>query len=268
MFKSERAIVTDVAGTTRDVVEARVVIGGVPARLLDTAGIRTTSDQVERMGVERSEAVALGSDVVVVVVSATDGWVEEDGDIVRRILGSPPTSVEDHGGWRASRGTQTSLATLAGPMAITEIQDEMYVAPAVARGPAILVVNKTDAAPAAGALPPAELVGRFDRVVATSAHNRKGFAELEAAVLALVGARSMAAEGQQWVVNQRQAEQLTRANEALERLAGSIDENLPVDFWTVDLRDAALALGSAAGGTDSVPEEVLSAIFSRFCIGK
>eukprot|EP00850_Spirogloea_muscicola_P007132 SM000035S13112 [mRNA] locus=s35:492809:496710:+ [translate_table: standard] len=269
--RSERAIVTDIAGTTRDVVEARVVIGGVPARLLDTAGIRATFDQVERMGVERSEAAALGADVVVVVVSATDGWLEEDGDIVRRILGLPPTSVEDHRGRRAGRagsGTRNSLATLAGPMAITETQEEVYVAPAVARGPAILLVNKTDAAPAAGAAPPAELVGCFDRIIATSAHTREGFAELEAAVLALVGAGSSAAEGQQWVVNQRQAEQLTRANEALERLAGSIDDNLPVDFWTVDLRGAALALGSAAGGADSVPEEVLSAIFSRFCIGK
>ena len=78
---------------------------------------------------------------------------------------------------------------------------------------------------------------------------------------------SQLAEGSAgWAVNLRQAEALTRAREALENVQQSIRDQMPLDFWTIDLRGAATALGEVNG--DEVAEEVLDTVFSKFCIGK
>ena len=130
LTRSERSIVTSREGTTRDVVEASVNIGGLPATLLDTAGIRSeTDDEVEKIGVERSRAAAAGADIVVLVVDAERGWVSEDSAI-----------------W------QSEIANNAR-----------------ARGSSVLVVNKTDIADASNATPPPEVLESFSTVVHVSA---------------------------------------------------------------------------------------------------
>lgn len=225
--QTERAIVTNVAGTTRDVVEAGIVVGGFPVKLLDTAGIRETDDVVESIGVERSVVAAKGADVILMVVNAQDGWTQEDTHIFDKLL-----KVRD---------------TCSG----------------VARS--ILVINKIDQAPI-NSIGGTEFAKTFDKVVPTCAIQRLGFEDLEAAFLELIGTGDVTSAGQMWAVNQRQAEQLLRASEALERLKGSIEQCLPIDFWAVDIKEAAIAFGEISG--DVVSEEVLSRIFNKFCIGK
>ena len=227
LTRSERSIVTSREGTTRDVVEASVNIGGLPATLLDTAGIRSeTDDEVEKIGVERSRAAAAGADIVVLVVDAERGWVSEDSAI-----------------W------QSEIANNAR-----------------ARGSSVLVVNKTDIADASNATPPPEVLESFSTVVHVSAATGDNLEHLEHAIVRTVSGGEVDAEGGAWAANQRQAEALQNALDSLDRLRDTIAADMPLDFWTIDLREAAFALGSVTG--DDVTEDVLDTIFERFCIGK
>jgi tRNA modification GTPase len=83
--RSDRAIVTDLPGTTRDVVESQLVVGGIPVQVLDTAGIREATDQVERLGVERSRRVAQSADLVLLAIDAQAGWTGADQEIYAQV---------------------------------------------------------------------------------------------------------------------------------------------------------------------------------------
>ncbi|MBD2101411.1 tRNA uridine-5-carboxymethylaminomethyl(34) synthesis GTPase MnmE [Leptolyngbya sp. FACHB-261] len=214
--RSERAIVTDLPGTTRDVVESSLVVGGIPVQVLDTAGIRSTEDRVEQIGVERSRQAAQNADLVLLVIDAQAGWTEAD----------------------------QALYDLA------------------AGRPLILVINKTDLRPVTElALPPEP----ESRVSIAAAHNR-GLEDLEQAILASVNSGQLQAADLDLAINQRQAAALTHTQQALQQVRETIQQQLPLDFWTIDLRQAVRALGEITG--EEVTESVLDQIFSRFCIGK
>ncbi|MEL6222861.1 MAG: tRNA uridine-5-carboxymethylaminomethyl(34) synthesis GTPase MnmE [Cyanobacteria bacterium J06627_8] len=87
--RSDRAIVTDLPGTTRDVVESYLVVGGIPVQVLDTAGIRNTADEVEQLGVERSRKVSLEADLVLLTIDAQAGWTSSDDAIYQQVKHQP-----------------------------------------------------------------------------------------------------------------------------------------------------------------------------------
>ncbi|WP_017301196.1 tRNA uridine-5-carboxymethylaminomethyl(34) synthesis GTPase MnmE [Nodosilinea nodulosa] len=216
--RSDRAIVTDLPGTTRDVVESQLVVGGIPIQVLDTAGIREASDRVEQMGIARSRQVAQGADLVLLTVDATAGWTDDDEALYE--------SVRDR--------------------------------------PLILVVNKVDLVTADGL---AALALPHDlAIVHTAAAQQQGIEALEQAILSAIHADRLTPGNLEFTVNQRQESALTQTELALRQVQQTIDNQLPLDFWTIDLRAAIAALGSITG--DEITESMLDEIFSRFCIGK
>ncbi|MBN8562317.1 MAG: tRNA uridine-5-carboxymethylaminomethyl(34) synthesis GTPase MnmE [Leptolyngbya sp. UWPOB_LEPTO1] len=212
--RCDRAIVTDLPGTTRDVVESQLVVGGIPIQVLDTAGIRETEDQVEKIGVERSRLAAESADLVLFTIDAQAGFTELDREIYDRVRDRP----------------------------------------------LILVINKIDLAEPTSDLPSAL------QIVKTAAAQNQGIDALETAILETVQSGQIQAANMDLAINQRQAAALTRAKLALQQVQVTIANQLPLDFWTIDLRSAIQALGEILG--EDVTESVLDRIFSRFCIGK
>lgn len=214
--KSDRAIVTDLPGTTRDVIESTLVVAGIPIQVLDTAGIRETVDTVERIGVERSLSAAQDADLVLLTVDASQGWTDEDREIYQQVK----------------------------------------------HRPLILVINKADLASPKSLNYPQEI----ESTVHTSATHHQGITDLETAIISLAHQGKVMAANSEVAVNQRQASALTRARVALKQVQETVTNQLPLDFWTIDLRGAIQALGEITG--EEVTESVLDRIFSRFCIGK
>lgn len=212
--QSDRAIVTELPGTTRDVVESQLVVQGIPVQVLDTAGIRETEDQIEQIGVQRSQTAAQAADLVLFMIEAQTGWTAADQMIYETI-----------------------------------------------QRPLILIINKVDLAPATSVSHP----DTISQVVTTVAAQHQGIAALEQAILETVQSGIQATD-LDLAINQRQAAALTQAKMALQQVQITITNQLPLDFWTIDLRSAIQALGEITG--EEVTESVLDKIFSQFCIGK
>ena len=210
LSRRERAIVTDLPGTTRDLLESEIVLEGVPITLLDTAGIRSTDDAVEQLGIARSEEALASADVVLLVVDGHAGWTAEDAALMDRI----PAGV-----------------------------------------PRLLVANKSD-------LP----AGSFEQPVDVrlSALHGSGEEQLVQALLERCGAAD--ADGLLIALNERQRDLAELSAEALARSREVAAQQLPWDFWTIDLREAIRLLGEITG--EELTEAVLDRVFSRFCIGK
>ncbi|MEB3217776.1 MAG: tRNA uridine-5-carboxymethylaminomethyl(34) synthesis GTPase MnmE [Nostocales cyanobacterium 94392] len=218
--RCDRAIVTDLPGTTRDVVESQLVVGGIPVQVLDTAGIRDTQDFVEKIGVERSRNAAQAADLVLFTIDATTGWTQEDEEIYEQVK----------------------------------------------HRPVILVINKIDLVEVWETKDIQSKIPNLKSKILTAAAKNQGIEALETAILEQVKMEKIEASDMDLAINQRQAAALIKAKTSLEQVQLTIEQQLPFDFWTIDLRGAINALGEITG--EEVTESILDRIFSKFCIGK
>ena len=216
-LETERAIVTDVPGTTRDVIEEWISIQGVPICLVDTAGIRSTDDTVEQIGVRRAKEYMERADIILVVVDQSRPLQEED----RQIL-------------ETARGRQ-----------------------------ALIVLNKEDLQPA---FETEELQSYGLPILSISASTGAGMGALKDAMLSLALKQGLTAAQSALLANTRHIELVRQSREALQRALDTIEAGMPVDCAIVDIREAWELLGSITG--DTVHDDIIEEIFSRFCLGK
>ncbi|MFN9533217.1 MAG: tRNA uridine-5-carboxymethylaminomethyl(34) synthesis GTPase MnmE [Pseudanabaena sp.] len=247
--RSDRAIVTDLPGTTRDVVDSQLVVGGIPIQVLDTAGIRETEDVVEKIGVERSRQAAQSADLVLMVIDASVGWIEKDTEIYATVCDRPVILVIN----------KIDLALTPSPSPMGRGEQESLTHSSMGRGEQEQIL-----------IPPLlrerGLVGEGIPIVKTAASQQQGIEDLEAAILRCIHQDTIAAANLEVAINQRQKACLLRVVQSLANVQIAIADQLPLDFWTIDLRDAISAIGEITG--EEVTESVLDQIFSRFCIGK
>ncbi|MFN4774462.1 MAG: tRNA uridine-5-carboxymethylaminomethyl(34) synthesis GTPase MnmE [Pseudanabaena sp.] len=247
--RSDRAIVTDLPGTTRDVVDSQLVVGGIPIQVLDTAGIRETEDVVEKIGVERSRQAAQSADLVLMVIDASVGWIEKDAEIYATVCDRPVILVMN----------KIDLALTPSPSPMGRGEQESLTHSSMGRGEQEQIL-----------IPPLlrerGLVGEGIPIVKTAASQQQGIEDLEAAILRYIHQDTIAAANLEVAINQRQKACLLRVVQSLANVQIAIADQLPLDFWTIDLRDAISAIGEITG--EEVTESVLDQIFSRFCIGK
>ena len=226
----ERAIVTDIPGTTRDTVEESVLCGGVLLRLIDTAGLRETEDAVEKLGVERSRRAMEEAELILLV---RDGAVE--------------VCPENRAHWEAEALLLNQVARTGKPWLCVESKCDLTGPHAFSVG----LIQKDANNPAA--------------CLCVSSVTGYGLDKLENAVAALFPAGDPGEAGS-LLTDQRQEEAADRARAAVRRALEALENGLTPDAVLTDAEEALDAIGELTGRT--AKEEIVERIFSRFCVGK
>lgn len=214
----ERAIVTEVAGTTRDILQEQIQIGGIGLNVIDTAGIRDTEDIVEKIGVNKSREYIEKADLIIYVVDSSTELDENDQEIIEAIQNKK----------------------------------------------AIVLLNKSDLDAKTDA---SVLQTQLSKpILSISAKNNTGIHELETLIEEMFFSGKLSFNDEVYITNIRQKNALAEAQNSLKMVLQSIADGMPEDFFTIDMMNAYEALGTIIG--ESVGEDLVNEIFSKFCMGK
>ena len=216
----ERAIVTEIEGTTRDVLEEQIHLNGLNLNMIDTAGIRQTEDVVEKIGVEKAREYAESADLIIYVADASRKLDENDREIAQIIAGKK----------------------------------------------VVVLLNKSDLEPVLTREKLRTFLEDEFPVIEVSAKEEKGIRELEQQLKTMFLSGDLSFNDEVMITNMRQKSALQDAYMSLRKVQESIEDQMPEDFYSIDLMDAYEALGSITGET--IGEDLVNEIFSKFCMGK
>ncbi|MDR4968634.1 MAG: GTP-binding protein, partial [Acholeplasmataceae bacterium] len=210
LLDEEKAIVTDIEGTTRDTIEAYINISGVTLKLIDTAGIRNTEDFVEKIGVNRSIEALQDAELVLLVLDQSKALSEED-------------------------------------MRLLDLTRDKK---------RLIIGNKSDL----------KKVLSLEEVLQVSTITKSGLKELEKAILRLLSLEDIGQRDFNYLSNVRHIMKVKEAKESLINVLKSIELDMPVDVYAIDLTAAWRALGEILG--ENYQDDLLDELFSKFCLGK
>lgn len=214
----DRAIVTDIAGTTRDVIEEQIRLNGISLNVIDTAGIRNTEDIVEKIGVDKAREYVESADLVIYVVDASIPLDEDDKKIIEILK---------------DRNT-------------------------------IILLNKSDLT---SVITEEEMKGYLNkRILSISAKHRIGIDELENTIEEMFFDGKIQMNEEVYITNARHTASLMEVQSSLKLVKQSILDGMPEDFYSIDLMNAYEELGKIIG--ESVEDDLVNEIFSKFCMGK
>ena len=218
LLGEDRAIVTSIAGTTRDTLEESLRLSELSLNIIDTAGIRQTDDIVEKIGVNKAKDIAKDADLVIYVVDASVPLDENDKDIIKII------------------------------------SDKKYIV-LLTKTDLECIVKSEDIEKETGVIP-----------VMISAKNNTGLDEFEKKVRDMFYDGKIELNDELYITNLRHKEALSESLESLKLVKESIDNDMPEDFFSIDLMNAYEVLGRIIG--ESVEDDLVNEIFSKFCMGK
>ncbi len=239
LLGEDRAIVTDIAGTTRDVLEEHLNLNGISLNIMDTAGIRETDDIVEKIGVDKAKEHAEEADLILYVIDSSEEMDENDQEILRMIQGKRAVILLN----------KSDLAMRVTREDVTQAYDRSWeslndINPAKINEKENLIIP----------------------IIEVSARNSSGINELEDTLKNMFFAGNLSFNDEIYITNVRHKTALADAEESLERVRESIDAGMPEDFYSIDLLDAYEKLGNITGET--MGEDLVNEIFSKFCMGK
>lgn len=219
LLREERAIVTDVAGTTRDTIEEYINIEGIPVKIIDTAGIRQSDNVVEKIGIEKSIEISKKADIILVVFDYSEDFTQDDYDIIEKI------NKKD----------------------------------------IIILLNKIDLK---NKLKKEEIEQIFKnkKIIEISAKEKIGLEKLEKTIYNMCNLDNVIKENETVLINARHKNIVSGALNKIDDINVDINNKTPIDIVSVKIMDILQLLGEITGKT--VNDEIISKIFSKFCLGK
>lgn len=235
LLNEERAIVTEIPGTTRDLVTETASLSGIPVRLADTAGIRASSDPVEQIGVERSLKAGADADLRLLVLDASQDFTEADVHLLEMVRPHGPLVIACNKCDLPVRITRDALESATANASLTGLDGGCGYA------------------------------GRVETVW-TSATSGEGLPTLGSVILSVAGRGVELNPEAGFITNLRQHESLKASVEALRKAREAASTAIPHEMILLDLYEALHSLDALTGATTT--DDVLGIIFSTFCVGK
>lgn len=230
LLGEDRAIVTEIAGTTRDALHETINLHGISLNMIDTAGIHETQDVVEKIGVERAKKYAMDADLILYVVDASGNIDEDDQNIISLLDGKKAIILLN----------KSDLENK-----ITEESLKENLAKRLKHREDIRILRTSTIDPSS---------------------ENSGMEELEETIRNMFFEGELKQNNELVVTNLRHKEALQDALHSLQLVERSIEDGMPEDFYSIDLTSAYASLGKIIG--EEVDEDVVNEIFSKFCMGK